>query len=130
MLELGDNGKYVLAPHMDKLLLNAEFPGYGGGIINAFKQPEMFDAFNTNLPTGERPWWDKVSPEFIDGVSGTGAPFYNRLIPGGLSQVPGLVDKLEDGALVLELASGDGKGLVKLANQYPNVTITGVDGDA
>ncbi|MBT4125549.1 MAG: class I SAM-dependent methyltransferase [Chloroflexi bacterium] len=130
LLELNTEGKYVLAPHMDKLLLNPEFPGYVGGIINVFKQPEMFDSFNANLPTGKRTWWDEVSPEFIQGVSGTGAPFYNRLIPGGLAQVPDLVEKLETGASVLELASGAGRGLVKLAAQYPNVSITGLDGDA
>jgi ubiquinone/menaquinone biosynthesis C-methylase UbiE len=130
LIELGEDGKYVLAPHMDKLLLNPEFPGYVGGIINVFKQPEMFDSFNANLPTGKRTWWNEVSPEFIQGVSGTGAPFYNRLIPGGLDKVPGLVEKLEGGASVLELASGAGRGLVKLANQYPTVSITGLDGDA
>lgn len=75
LIELGEDGKYVLAPHMDKLLLNPEFPGYVGGIINVFKQPEMFDSFNANLTTGKRTWWDAVSPEFIQGVSGTGAPF-------------------------------------------------------
>ena len=119
LIELNDDQKYVLAPHMDKLLLNPEFPGYVGGIIDVFIKPEIFDNFNENLPTGKRTWWDKVSPEFIQGVSGTGGPFYNRLIPGGLSQVPGLTEKLEGGASVLELASGAGRGLVKLANQYP-----------
>jgi ubiquinone/menaquinone biosynthesis C-methylase UbiE len=130
LIERNSDEKYVLAPHMDKLLLNPEFPGYVGGIINVFTQPEMFDRFNTNLPTGERTWWDKVSPEFIQGVSGTGLPFYNRLIPGGLSKVPGVVEKLEDGAAVLELASGAGRGLVKLASTYPTAKITGLDGDA
>ena len=130
LIELNDDQKYVLAPHMDKLLLNADFPGYVGGIINVFTKPEIFDNFNENLPTGKRTWWDKVSPEFIQAVSGTGGPFYNRLIPGGLSQVPGLSEKLESGASVLELASGVGRGLVKLATQYPNVKITALDGDA
>ena len=130
LVELNNNKKYVLAPQMDNLLLNPEFPGYVGGIIDVFTEPEIFDNFNKNLPTGERTWWDKVSPEFIQGVSGTGGPFYNRLIPGGLSQVPGLTAKLEGGASVLELASGAGRGLVKLATQYPNVKITALDGDS
>ena len=130
VLEQSGADKYVLAPHMDKLLLDADFPGYVGGIVTVFGQPEMFDSFNENLPSGKRTWWDEVSPEFIGAVSGTGRPFYNRMIPGGLSKIPGLVEKLESGASVLELASGAGHGLVKLAAQYPNITITGLDGDA
>ena len=130
ILEQSGTDKYVLAPHMDKLLLDTEFPGYVGGIVTVFGQPEVFDKFNENLASGKRTWWDKVSPEFIGAVSGTGRPFYNRMIPGGLSRVPGLVEQLEAGASVLELASGAGHGLVKLAGQYPNVTITGLDGDA
>ena len=129
-VELVDEDKYVLAPHMDKLLLDVEFPGYVGGIVGVFRRSELFDSFNQNLVSGKRVWWDEVSPEFIDGVSGTGAPFYNRLIPGGLTKIPQLVEMLESGAAVLELASGAGRGLVKLAKQYPDVKITGLDGDA
>ena len=37
---------YVLAPQMDNLLLNPEFPRYVGGIIDVFTEPEIFDNFN------------------------------------------------------------------------------------
>ena len=130
ILEQSGADKYVLAPHMDKLLLDSDFPGYVGGVISVFSQPEVFEKFDENLSSGKRTWWDEVSPEFIGAVSGTGRPFYNRLIPGGLAKIPGLVEKLEAGSSVLELASGAGHGLVKMAGQYPNITITGLDGDA
>ena len=81
ILELAEADKYVLASHMDKLLLDPEFPGYVGGIIGVFTQPEMFDNFNKNLPSGKRTWWNEVSPEFIGAVSSTGRPFYNRSDP-------------------------------------------------
>ena len=130
ILEQSGADKYVLAPHMDKLLLDSDFPGYVGGVISVFSQPEVFEKFDENLSSGKRTWWDEVSPEFIGAVSGTGRPFYNRLIPGGLAKIPGLVEKLEAGSSVLELASGAGHGLVKMAGQFPNITITGLDGDA
>jgi hypothetical protein len=69
----------------------SEYLGYVGGVVNVLNQPEMFGSFNVNLPTGKRTWWDKVSPEFIYGVSGTGGPFYNRPISYGLSHIRGLV---------------------------------------
>ena len=41
------------------------------------------------------------------------------MITGALSKIPGLVENLDVGASVLELASGAGHGLAKLAAQYP-----------
>ncbi len=109
---------------MDKLLLDTDFPDCVGGIVMVFGQPEIFDRFNENLPSGKRTWWDKVSPEFIGAVSGTGRPFYNRMITGGLYKIPGLVENLDAGASVLQLASGGEHGLAKLAGQYPELALT------
>ncbi len=39
---------------MGKLLLDTDFPGYVGGIVMVFGQPERFDKFNENLPSGKR----------------------------------------------------------------------------
>ena len=130
VLDLGDNQTYTLAPHMETLLLNQDFPGYVGGLPTVFTQPEMFDVLAQNLTSGERTWWDQTGPGWIQGAAGTGRAFYNRLIPGGLSQVPGLADKLANGASVADLACGVGVGLVKLAESYPNCSVVGVDGDA
>jgi ubiquinone/menaquinone biosynthesis C-methylase UbiE len=129
LIEVDRAGRYTLAPHMDKLILNEDFPGYVGGIPAVFSCPEVFDSFSANLKSGKRTWWNDMSPAFIEAVSGTGRPFYNRLIPAGLEKVPGLAEKLISGAKVLELGCGVGLGLVKLAGQYPNTEIVGVDGD-
>jgi ubiquinone/menaquinone biosynthesis C-methylase UbiE len=63
-------------------------------------------------------------------VSETGRPFYNRLVPNGLSQIPGLPDVLAGNAKVLDLACGAGYGLQRLAETYPSVSLVGLDGDA
>ena len=130
VLELAENGSYTLASYMDKLLLDQDFPGYIGGLPLVIIQPEFFDRFGENLPSGKQIWWDECSPEFIKGVSGTGQPFYTRLIPAGLAKVSGLSDRLEQGARVLEMACGAGIGLIRLAETYPKFSIVGVDGDA
>lgn len=129
VLEKEADGRYKLAPHMDKLLLNPDFPGYVAGVPMVLSQAEVFDSFAEKLESGQRLWWNDCSPAFIKGVSGTGRPFYTRMIPGGFSKVPGLAERLDAGASVLELACGAGLGLVKLANAYPNATLVGVDGD-
>lgn len=130
VLELGEDHTYTLAPHLDKLLLDHDHPGYIGGIPGIMVQPEFFDHFAEHLSSGKRIWWDECSPAFIESVSRTARPFYTRLIPGGLSRVPGLSDRLAQGAHVLELACGAGVGLTRMAETYPRSTFVGIDGDA
>ena len=125
-----DGDKFKLAPHMDKLLLDQDFPGYVGGLPTIMVQPELFDTFATNLPSGKRIWWDECSPEWIQAVSLTARPFYSRLIPAGIDRVPGLSDVLAGDVKIMDLACGAGVGLQKLAAAYPTATLVGVDGDA
>jgi SAM-dependent methyltransferase len=125
VLEVGEHDAYSLAPNMDQ-----DFPGYIGGIPGMLVQPEIFDRFAENLPSGKRIWRDERSPTFIEKAGRTGRPFYTRLVPMGLSRVPGLAEGLASGARVLEPACGVGIGLVRIAQTYPGVTVVGVDGDA
>ncbi len=120
---------YRLASHMDTMLLDTSSHAYVGGIFGVFEQHEMFDRFEQVLASGERLWWDGCSPEWIAGVAGTGAPFYTRLIPAGLAQVPGLEQRLQVGCRIVDTACGAGAGLVRLAQTYPACEIVGVDGD-
>ena len=120
---------YELAAHMDTLLLDTASPAYVGGVFLVCEAPEMFGRFEASLASGERMWWDDTSPEWIAGVAGTGTPFYTRLVPGGLAQVPGLAERLAAGCRVVDTACGTGVGVVRLASTYPACTIVGVDGD-
>lgn len=130
VLEMGEKQSYKLAPYLDKLLLDRDFPGYIGGIPQIMEQPEVFDCFAENFASGQHSWWDQFSPTFIQAVSATALPFYTRLIPDGLSKISGLSERLVAGSHILELACGTGTGLLKLAHAYPHSTLVGVDGDA
>jgi ubiquinone/menaquinone biosynthesis C-methylase UbiE len=121
---------YRLAPHVATLLLDRDHPAYVGGVFTVFEQPELFDRFERVFQSGERLWWDQTSPDWIAGVAGTGTPFYTRLVPGGLAQVPGLTERLESGGRIVDTACGAGTGVVRLAEHYPTCDIVGVDGDA
>lgn len=123
-------GRYRLGPHLATLLLSTGSPAYVGGVFQVMEQPEFFDRFEASLPGGERLWWDGCSPEFIAAVSGTGRPFYTRLVPAGLDQVPGLAERLTAGCVVADTACGAGVGVLRLAEHYPLCTFIGVDGDA
>ncbi|HVM12856.1 MAG TPA: class I SAM-dependent methyltransferase [Egibacteraceae bacterium] len=125
-----DGERYQLASHMDTLLLDTASPAYVGGVFTVLEQREVFDRFEEHLSSGERLWWDECSPEWIAGVAGTGTPFYTRLVPGGVEQVPGLSERLAAGCRVVDTACGSGAGVVRLAQTYPACEIVGVDGDA
>lgn len=125
-----DGDRVRLAPHMGTLLLDSSSPAYIGGNFRVMEEYEIFDRFEEHLGDGERLWWDRCSPTFIEGVSGTGTPFYTRLVPGGLEQVPGLVDALARPCRVLDTACGAGVGVVRLAETYPAISVVGTDGDA
>ncbi len=129
LLERAGQG-FRLSPHVGTLLFDDTAPGYVGAMFPLVLQEEMFGRFADNLHSGHRMWWDETSPDWIAGVSGTGTPFYTRLIPGGLAQVPGLADRLATGGRIIDHACGAGVGVVRLAGAYPQATIVGVDGDA
>jgi ubiquinone/menaquinone biosynthesis C-methylase UbiE len=124
-----DDHRYRLVPHMATLLLDTDSPAHVGGVFDVLGQPEVFDRFEANLATGERTWWDETSHHWIAGVAGTGRPFYTRLVPDGLAQVPGLVDRLTRGGRIVDTACGAGLGLVRLAAHFPASAVVGVDGD-
>jgi len=121
--------RYRLAPHVATLLLDTAHPAYVGGVFTVLEQHEVFDRFESVLGSGERLWWDSCGPDWIAGVADTGLPFYTRLVPGGIAQVPGLADQLDLGGRIVDTACGSGVGMVRLAHTYPNCEILGVDGD-
>lgn len=129
IIDLTADRRWTMAPHIETVLLNQDSPGYVGGVARIFDNPEMFTEFGTRLKTGQRIWWDECSPEFIRGVSGTSRPFYTRAIPGALSPIPGLVDRLNGGGKIVELASGTGYGMTRMLDQFPETEVVGVDGD-
>jgi SAM-dependent methyltransferase len=124
-----DGTGFRTAPHMATLLLDADSPAYTGALFPIFEQPEMIGRFEAALGSGERMWWDDTSPDWIASVAATGAPFYTRLVPGGLDRVPGLTERLAAGCLVVDSACGSGIGAIRLATAYPGCRVVGVDGD-
>jgi SAM-dependent methyltransferase len=125
-----DDDRWRLGPHVATLLLDTGSPAYMGGVFLLMEEPEVFGRFERSLATGERMWWDQTSPEWLTRVTGTGTPFYTRLVPGGLTTVPGLAERLEAGGTIVDSACGTGTGLVRLARTWPHSRVIGVDGDA
>ncbi|OLS23589.1 MAG: putative methyltransferase YcgJ [Candidatus Heimdallarchaeota archaeon LC_3] len=129
LMESNGMNTFKLAPFVDKLLLDRDFSGYIGGLPKVMMQPEMFGNFSSNMKSGNRTWWDKTSNEWIKSVIETTRPMYTRMLKVGNEKIPGLEEKLKNGAHVLELASGAGDGITRTAQKYVNCTFVGVDCD-
>lgn len=129
VLDVDARGRHRLAEHMDTLLLDESSPAHAGAMFTLMEQPEMFAQFEEALVTGDRTWWDEASDEFIANVSATGRPFYTRLVPDGLAEVPGLEGHLDGNCRILDTACGAGVGVARLARTYPDATVVGADGD-
>lgn len=121
--------RYRLTNYTATLLLDAGSPAYVGGMYAVTEADEMFARFERNLSSGERMWWSDCDPTWIAAVAATGTPFYTRLVPGGLSQVPGVEAALEGGGRVVDHACGSGNGVIRLAEAYPRCRVVGTDGD-
>ncbi len=124
-------GGFVLASHMDKVLLDKESPMWAGGLV--YEMTALRDSLvslRERFPTGERTWWDKTSIEFRESVGLATYAFYVRLVNIALPQMPELHAALQDGADVLEMACGTCRGLGLMAKAYPKASFSGVDGDA
>ena len=129
VLQVDGAGHHRLAHGMATVLLDRDSPAHAGPIVRLLEQPEVFDRFEQVLATGERTWWDRASPEFIENVGATGRPFYLRLVPDGLGRIPGLPERLGRDCRILDTACGAGMGVVRLAQAFPDATVIGADGD-
>jgi ubiquinone/menaquinone biosynthesis C-methylase UbiE len=131
LLDLVEEQRYCLAPHLGNLLLNADGPGYLGGLARVFvAMRETFEDMREFLRTGQHEWWRDFAPEWIQAVGTTGQVFYRRMLNGVIPQLPVVESRLRSGAHVLDLACGVCAGPAKIARIYPATTFTGVDGDA
>jgi ubiquinone/menaquinone biosynthesis C-methylase UbiE len=129
-LEVNDGG-FVLAPQMERVLLERESTMWAGGTaysVTALR--EHFVSLRNRFGTGERTWWDRTSLEFREAVGLAGYSFYVRLVNVALPQMPEIHQALEQGAHVLEMACGTCRGLSLIAKAHPRSRFTVVDGDA
>ena len=75
--------------------------------------------------------WDAYTPEMHDVMDVLWQPMYRDiLVQQILPLAPGLVEKLERGTRVADVACGAGNGTLVLAHRFPNSIFVGYDLDA
>ncbi len=129
----GSERRYALPPGYEAVLVDGESELFvapvGRFVVSAFAQaPALLNAYRQG---GGVPW-EAYGEDMRTAQSDFNRPFFiNSLVPGYISQVPGLDATLgATGARVAEIGPGGGWAAIAIARRYPGVRVDGFDLDA
>mgnify|MGYP001363869475 CR=1 FL=1 len=123
------NGRFALPPEQAFCLANPDSPAFFSGLFemlptwygNAGKVAEAFKT-GTGVPQ------EQYGEEFWHGFERfTRAQFLNHLTQDWIPAIPGLNEKLQEGAQVADIGCGNGQAVLLLAQEYPRSAFIGYD---
>ncbi len=124
-----DSGRYSLPPEQAVALTDADSPAYLPGFFqialgSVLDSPKISEAARTGAGYG----WHEHVHDVHEGCERFFRPGYNaNLTSAWLPALDGVVDKLENGALVADVGCGHGASTILMAKTYPNSTFVGSD---
>ena len=127
-VDYGD-GRFGLSPEAGIVLAEEGHPfffasGFGAVTATYPAIPKLPDAFRTGLGMS----YDDHGPACACGIERmSGYMQREELVPKLLPELPGVVDKLESGALVADVGCGSGMALTTMAKAFPNSSFVGYD---
>ena len=132
ILDCGEDKRFRLAPHMGALLTDSANPFYFGcrARFMAAHWTELLKSHPAYYRTGAAHSWEAMGPRF----SRDAKALTSSLVPMAyaymiIPAVPGLKERLEAGARVLDLGCGAGHLIMQMAGEYPRCTFVGVEID-
>jgi SAM-dependent methyltransferase len=132
LLDAGEAGHFRLAPHMDELLAKGGHPRglapYFSAAVDHLgadmaRHPEFFRSGDTYT-------YQEHGAEFSAAIAAITTGFHTVMARAILPKIPGLAERLEAGASLLDMGCGSGGLLIKIAQAFPAAQCTGVDVDA
>jgi SAM-dependent methyltransferase len=121
--------RFTLPPEQAFCLANPDSPAYFPGLFEMLptwyrNAAKVADAFTTGTGVQQ----NEYGEEFWHGFERfTRAQFLNHLVQDWIAAIPGLPERLERGARVADIGSGNGQALLILASAYPQSELTGYD---
>jgi len=129
----GSERRYALPPGYEAVLVDGDSDVFvapvGRFVVSAFAQaPALLNAYRH----GGGVSWEAYGDDMRTAQADFNRPFFlNSLVPGYLSQVPGLDAALASpGARVAEIGPGGGWAAIAIGRHYPGVRVDGFDLDA
>ncbi|MDQ2743829.1 MAG: class I SAM-dependent methyltransferase [Chloroflexota bacterium] len=124
-----ESGTFTLPPEQAFCLANPNSPAYFSGLFEMLptwygNAPKVAGAFKTGKGVPQREYGE----EFWRGFERfTRAQFLNHLTQHWISAIPGLEAKLQAGATVADIGSGNGQAILILAKAFPHSQFIGYD---
>lgn len=123
------NPTFRLSPEAKAVFATPDHPAYGMGMFH--RLPQTMNALNhmpESFATGIGRDYDSHGPEGAVGIEKSFEPWnQNFLIPTVLPALPGLIEKLENGAKVADIGCGSGGLSLLLGKTFPKTRVIGYD---
>jgi SAM-dependent methyltransferase len=122
-------GQYTLPPEQANALTDEESPAYLPGFFqiavgSVLDSPRITEAARSGEGIG---WHDHVN-DVHEGCERFFRPGYNaNLVSSWLPALDGVVEKLEQGAMVADVGCGHGSSTILMAKAFPSSTFVGSD---
>ncbi|MBI3666352.1 MAG: methyltransferase domain-containing protein [Acidobacteria bacterium] len=125
------SGRYVMTDEQAFVLANEDSPMFVGGSFHfttpsIWNVPKIMDAFRN----GGGISYSEIGEEIPLAIERFFRPGYlHFLAKDWLGAVPGLIPRLEKGALVADVGCGCGQSTVAMGRAFPNSKVVGIDYD-
>ncbi|GAC1645724.1 MAG: class I SAM-dependent methyltransferase [Chloroflexota bacterium] len=122
-------GRFTLPPEQAFCLANPDSPAFFSGLFEMLptwygNAAKVADAFKTGTGVPQKEYGE----EFWHGFERfTRAQFLNHLTQHWIPSIPGLDEKLKEGARMADIGCGNGQAILILAQAYPRSQFIGYD---
>jgi SAM-dependent methyltransferase len=121
--------RFSLSPEAAAVLADPESPAYGMGMFHRLPQTmEVLEDMPECFRTGLGHDYDRHGCEGAIGIERSFEPWnQHHLIPTVLPTLDGVVDRLREGASLIDIGCGAGGAVLLLAAEFPASRFTGYD---
>jgi len=129
LIDVDDDERFSLSAEAAAVLASPDHPAFGMGMFH--RLPEMMaslEMVRESFVTGVGHDYDSHGPEGAAGIERSFEPWNNAfLLPTVLPALDGVVDRLAEGASVIDVGCGAGSAVLLMAEAFPQSQFVGYD---
>lgn len=129
VLEHRGEGRFALSPEGAAVLADESHPAFGAGFFDSLpRQLAVLERLPEAFRTGLGLPYDAFGAEGARGIERGLAPFFRALlVPYLLPRLPGVVERLRQGARAADVGCGAGVALIEMARAFPRSEFHGYE---
>jgi SAM-dependent methyltransferase len=129
LIEVEPGERFALSPEGRAVLAEEAHPAFGAGMFSQLpKTLGTVERLRESFRTGIGLPYDAFGPEGARGIERGFAPWLRSfLVPAVIGRVPGLRERLAQGARVADIGCGAGAALLLLAKAFPAAELHGYE---